>query len=208
MPNVRTRTKHSLFTWAVLALAACSSATGPDAGSSGEVATVLITPPTSTVSVGAQIPLQASVQDVAGRVIPSVPVVWSVKDPTIASVSSTGVVTALALGTTQVAANANGKSAIATITVQKTPVASVIVLPNRADVTSGQKVQLTAVAYDAAQNVLADRAIIWSSSNVGVATVDASGMLTGVGAGVATITATSEGKSASATINVGQGAIA
>ena len=116
--------------------------------------------------------------------------------------------TGVALGSTQVAASVNGKSGIATITVEKTPVASVVVTPPHVDAAPGGQAQLSATAYDAAQNPLSGRAITWSTSNAAVATVDANGMMTAVSTGSATITATSEGKNGTATISVSQAAVA
>ena len=114
----------------------------------------------------------------------------------------------MAIGSTEVSANVNGKSGIATITVQKAPVASVVVTPPHVDVAPNGQAQFTAIAYDAAQNPLSDRAIAWSTSNASVATVDAGGLMIAVGQGSATITATSEGKTGIATVNVGQAAVA
>jgi hypothetical protein len=50
--------------------------------------------------------------------------------------------------------------------------------------------------------VLTGRTVSWTSGNTGVATVDANGLVRGVAAGNATITATSEGHSGSAAITV------
>ncbi len=173
-----------------------------------DVGSVSITPPTTTVSVGAQIPLQALVQDAGGKTVAATDVFWSVQNPSIATISSTGVVTGVALGSTQVAASVNGKSGIATITVEKTPVASVVVTPPHVDAAPGGQAQLSATAYDAAQNPLSGRTITWSTSNAAVATADANGMMTAVSTGSATITATSEGKNGTATISVSQAAVA
>jgi uncharacterized protein YjdB len=189
-----------------LALAACSSTTTNDVASSG-VATVAVSPPTSTVSIGAQVPLQAVVQDASGNTT-DVDVHWSVQDPNIATISSTGVVTGVALGSTQVAASAGGKSGIGTISVEKTPVSSVVVTPPHVDAAPGVQRQFTATAYDAAQNALAGRTVIWSTSNAAVASVDANGVVSPTSPGTATITATSEGKSGAATITVSQSAVA
>src|SRR6185295_5173970 len=49
------------------------------------------------------------------------------------------------------------------------------------------------------------RMVTWASSNSAVATVDANGLVSGVTASSATITATSEGKSGSAAITVTSG---
>lgn len=81
-------------------------------------------------------------------------------------------------------------------------VASVVMTPTTATVVMGNTTQLTAVARDANNNILTNRAITWSSSAAAVATVSAQGLVTGVSEGPVTITATSEGKSASAAITV------
>src|SRR5205823_6201730 len=82
------------------------------------------------------------------------------------------------------------------------PVASVIVTPGSATVNEGQALQLTATPKDANGNTLVGRSITWSSSNTAAATVNGSGRVTGVAAGSATITATSEGESGTSAITV------
>src|SRR5262245_569271 len=176
--------------WVGTAIVLSCSGDVTETGSTDEIATVGVTPPASTITIGAQLPLQVVVADASGRTITDASVFWSVKDPNIASVSTSGVGTGLAIGSTHVAANVAGKSGIATITVQKPPVASVVVRPSTAEAVAGGKVQFTATAFDAGQNTLTDRQIGWSSSNEAVATVNASGMTTAVNAGVVTITAT------------------
>lgn len=64
----------------------------------------------------------------------------------------------------------------------------------------GQSGQLTVTAYDADNNVLNGREITWSSSDPARAQVDATGKVTALSAGSATIRATSEGTSDSTTI--------
>ncbi len=183
--------------FAIAMLAACSSPTGSDA-----VADVVVTPSTLTLGIGTQMPVSAQVRDASGNLVPAAAVVWTVQDSRIASVSSSGVVTGVALGSTQIAANANGKSGIATVNVQRTPVASVVVLPNPANVIVGLTTPLRAITYDAALNELTGRTIVWSSSNDAIARVDGNGLVTGVATGSVTITATSEGKSGTSTVAV------
>ncbi len=82
------------------------------------------------------------------------------------------------------------------------PVAQVTVAPASASVARGATRQLTATLRDASGNVLTGRTVTWGSSNPSVATVNASGLVTGVGVGSATVTATSEGKTGSSAITV------
>lgn len=197
--------------WRSLALvivAACSGAiTGTDL-TTPEVAEVVIAPLTANVIVGGTLPLQATVRDASGQTVSGPTVIWSVEDSSIARVSSGGMVTARAVGRTQVAASANGKSGLATVTVTPVPVASVTVTPARVDLRPGAQASLAAITYDASGKTLDGRAIVWASSNTNVATVDGAGVLSAVAAGTTTITATSEGIIGSAAVNVSVPAIA
>jgi alpha-tubulin suppressor-like RCC1 family protein len=82
------------------------------------------------------------------------------------------------------------------------PVASITVTPPTPTVALGGTAQLQATAKDADGAALTDRSMTWSSSDNAVATVSATGMVTGVAAGTSTITATSEGKSGTAAVTV------
>ena len=88
-------------------------------------------------------------------------------------------------------------------TTTPTPVASVEVSPSGETVIEvGQTVQLSATTKDSAGNVLTGRTVTWSSSDGSVARVSETGLVTGMGVGSATITATSEGKSGTASVMV------
>jgi uncharacterized protein YjdB len=88
-------------------------------------------------------------------------------------------------------------------TITSQPVATVTVSPATANVASGAQLQLTAVLRDANGQTLSGRTLSWSSSGATVASVNAtSGMVQGVSAGSATITATSEGKTGTAAVTV------
>jgi len=76
------------------------------------------------------------------------------------------------------------------------------VSPATASVSVGQTVQLTATPKDGSGNALAGRVVTWTSGNTAVATVNGSGLVTGVAAGSVTITATSESKGGTAAITV------
>ena len=84
-------------------------------------------------------------------------------------------------------------------------VATVTVDPATATLVPQQTRQLTATPRDNAGNILTERTVEWTSDNSGVASVNASGIVTAKGAGNATISATSDGKSGSAIITVQQG---
>jgi Domain of unknown function (DUF1929)/Invasin, domain 3/Bacterial Ig-like domain (group 2) len=83
------------------------------------------------------------------------------------------------------------------------PVVTVDVSPTSAIVAVGGTVQLSASPKDAGGEPLPGRTITWATDAPGVASVSATGLVTGVAAGgPATITATSEGKSGTASVTV------
>jgi dipeptidyl aminopeptidase/acylaminoacyl peptidase len=82
------------------------------------------------------------------------------------------------------------------------PVASVDVGAAQRELWAGDAIQLTATPRDAAGGAIARRAVVWTSSDEGVAAVSAAGALEARGAGEATVTATSEGKSGTVLVRV------
>jgi uncharacterized protein YjdB len=166
------------------------------------VASVTVTPPSATVSVGATLQLTATPRDDAGTALTGRAVTWTTSAGGIATVNPSGVVTGQATGTATITATCEGKSGTATVTVSAVPVASVTVTPGDVSLTQNQTAQLTATPRDSAGNALTGRAVTWSTSAAGVATVSGSGLVSANGPGSATITATSEGKSGTATVTV------
>ena len=81
---------------------------------------------------------------------------------------------------------------------------SVAVTPESSTlVTAGETVQLEAAALDQSNNQIPGKTFTWTSSDEDVATVGSTGLVTAAGAnGSVTITAASEGKSGSATVEV------
>ena len=150
-------------------------------------------PDTATLIIGRSSQLQVSMAPAGcnGPVL-----FWSSSDPTLATVTQNGVVTALAPGgPVTIAASALGKSGTARITVIRVPVAAVNVTSPRGTLFAGQRVQLTATVRDGAGNVLSGRTVTWRSSDDRIATVSNTGLVTGLSAGPVTITATVEGMS-------------
>ena len=171
------------------------------------VASVAVSPATSTLQVGGTVQLTAVTRDASNNVLTGRTVVWSSANASIATVTALGFVTAIASGSVQVSASSEGQTAASAITVSApapppAPVATVSVSPSSATLQIGGKVQLAAVTRDASNNVLTGRVITWTSSNISLATVSGSGLVTAVAAGPVQITATSEGKTASSTITV------
>ena len=90
-------------------------------------------------------------------------------------------------------------TAAVTVVAPVTRVARVIVSPATDSLAVGVTATFTATALDAGGGTLTGRSVTWSSLHPTVATVDGSGVVSGVAPGRATITATSEGVSGTAT---------
>lgn len=169
---------------------------------SNAVAVVELSAPTPSVRAGSTLTMSVKLKDASGNSIDNVAVTWSSSNSTFATVSSTGVVTANAAGKVTIAASALGKSATKEITIQDREIAAVEITPASVSVRIGTTVSLTAKAVDAEGRTLTGRQIAWSSSNTAIATVNSEGVVTGVAAGAATITAQSENRSGTAAVTV------
>lgn len=127
----------------------------------------------------------------------STAVTWTSGDETIATVDSTGKVTAVATGTAVITATSEYSSAIkgtCTVTVGENPITGITLNPTTATLEEGATVQInkTLVVKDPSNNTTDDTTIDWTSDNPSVATVDSNGLVTaGTTTGNTTITARS-----------------
>src|SRR5438034_1080199 len=167
------------------------------------VAAVTVTPASVSVLQGQTVQLTATLRDANGTPLTGRVITWQSSTSAIASVNGSGLVSGVAAGgPVTMTATSEGQSGTASVTVTLAPVTAVTVTPSSGTVAIGRTVQLTATPRDASGNPLTGRAIGWSSSDNTIATVNSSGLVTGVVAGAVTITATSEGQSGTASITV------
>ena len=165
--------------------------------------TVAVVPATAELTaLGATVQLSAEVRDQDSRAMAGATVSWSSSAVTVATVDAAGDVTAVGKGTATITASAGPASGSAVVTVTQT-VASVVVSPSVAELTAwGETVQLTAEALDANGHAVAGAAFSWESTYALVAEVNTIGLVSGIGEGVATITASAGAASGSATVTV------
>jgi uncharacterized protein YjdB len=185
-----------------------SSVLSVSAPSPVPVASVSVSPTSASLQVGASVQLSAVTFDSANNVLTGRVISWSSANTGIATVSGSGLVSAVAAGSVSITVSSEGQTASAAITVSApapVPVASVSVTPATASLLVGATVQLSAVTRDANNNVLTGRIITWSSSNPAVSTVSTSGLVTAIAAGSATLTATSETKTGTSAITATAG---
>ena len=195
------RLPYRFATLALLVAIACSdeSSTGPERA---PVASVTVAPTAQALVVGNTAPLTATLADANGRPINGRPIAWTSDRPDVATVTSSGIVTAVAPGVATIDAASEGKSGAAIITVTRVPVARIDITPTALSLVEGETGALEASLKDASGAVLDDRVVAWRSNDVTVAAIDASGRVTAVRAGTTGITAESEGKTATIELTV------
>ncbi len=117
---------------------------------------------------------------------------WSSSNPAVATVSATGVVTAVAAGSATISAASqadSSKSATCYVTVSQQMIAVTGISLSRTSLTlvEGSEKSLSATVLPANAT---DPQVTWRSSDTAVAKVDQKGLITAIGAGSAKITAT------------------
>ncbi|MDE5840324.1 MAG: Ig-like domain-containing protein, partial [Muribaculaceae bacterium] len=128
-------------------------------------------------------------------------VTWSSSNEDVATVTDAGVVIAVSAGTATITATSGKASATCEITVEAPFVAveTITLDRNTAKVEEGKTVTLKATVRPVAAT---DQTVSWTSSDETVATVDSKGVVTGVKAGTAVITAKAGEKTATCTVTV------
>ncbi len=166
------------------------------------VTAVSVSATTNSVEIGQQLQLTATVAPTSAT---DKSLTWSSSNTAVATVSSQGIVTGVAIGSATITATANDGSNVSgsiTITVKAAEVAvtGITLSAPSTNVAEGRQLQLTATV---APTNATDKSLTWSSSNTAVATVSSQGIVTGVAIGSATITATAnDGSNVSASITI------
>ncbi|MGH7653075.1 MAG: Ig-like domain-containing protein [Gemmatimonadaceae bacterium] len=128
---------------------------------------------------------------------------WSSLTPMVASVSSLGVVIGLQAGLATVRATSGAATGDVQVLVKNPTAATVTLARDTATlVLPGGSTQLIATARDTAGKLIQNPVIAWQSSAPLVASVNSTGLVTGIAAGAANITATVDAASVSAAIQV------
>jgi len=130
-------------------------------------------------------------------------VTWSSSSTVAATVDINGLVTAIAVGTTTITATLGSVTQTFTISVSTPTISDIFVSPDGLTEPIGVTQQYTATAdYSDGSSSDLSSGITWVSSAPAVATVDSSGLVTTVGQGTTTISATVGSFSDSSTLTV------
>ncbi|MBX3177316.1 MAG: Ig-like domain-containing protein [Candidatus Hydrogenedentes bacterium] len=189
----------------VAAGSATITATGQNTGATGSGTVLVSEPVVHEVSVTpSEVLLVAgdTIQLTASSTRAGDSFTWSSSASGVASVNATGLVSAATAGDATITAQGGvpNERATARVTVVDPVVHTVSVQPRNASITAGAAIQFSATSTDPLDS------FTWTSSNGAVATVDAAGLVTGLGGGGAEIRArgTHSGVTATATIAVAE----
>lgn len=166
------------------------------------VATVTLIPDTVSLLPGEQQVFQAVTRDQIGNVITGRAITWSnLPAGKVTNVGST--VTAHSPGSVQIRATTVLQPVQGTATVTILDTVAIITVTSGIDsLLAHDTTRATAVSKKASGAILPPQPVVWASSNNAVATVSSSGLITAVGPGQATISATLRNKSGSTLVKV------
>lgn len=186
----------ALATMVLMVISSCKKESAPDVNDPVPVSEVVISQTEAEIPRDGSLQLTFSVEpDNAEYEL----VEWKSSAEEIAVVDDSGLVTAVSVGETVVSVTVDGVKAECSISVVGIPVESVELSENELALTKGETAKLTAVVLpENADN----RTVTWTTEDKSVATVDAEGLVTAVGAGTTVIKASAGNVSAECNVTV------
>jgi len=188
--------------WSVLVgLAAC----GGDAARTPK--SIVVDPGSPRIPAGTTVDVAASYRNSDATTNAAADVTWSTGDASIATVTpgvgGHATVKGIKVGTTTVTAAGSGLTGSTMVTVTAATLTSIGVTPMEPSLAAGTSSQLTATGvFSDATTMNLSTQVTWSTSAVGIATVDGSGLLRGVATGTAKITASMGSASGSTNVTI------
>ena len=167
-----------------MVMAACTTATDPI-----PIHQITLQPQLDSVEVGETYSNWiVTLTDAAGITITGRQLSWESSFPTIATVDAgSGLVTGIGEGTSAITVRSGGKQASAFIKVLQ-PILSIVAVPDSFDLPLTTSRTIAVQLVGPGGNAITNRQINWSTSNPNVVVVSASGVVTAVNVGTATIT--------------------
>jgi len=164
---------------------------------------ISVTPATQIMAVGTtqQFVAVGSFDDGSTQLLASL--TWSSSSNSVATVSATGLVTAVGTGTAILTATSGTISGTASLTTTAATLVSLAVSPANPSMAVGTTRQFTAMGtFSDASTQDVTGVVVWTSSTSAVATINGQGLATSVAAGATTIKALSGSVSGSTTLTV------
>jgi hypothetical protein len=182
-----------LFMTCLLFLSCGGETSTPTAPSTpaAKVPTSITLSPTALAgaSVGATGQLTATVKDQSAVAMAGQTVTWTTSDATVATVSSTGLVTAVTDGTATITATSGSLTATATVTVGVVAALIELAPTTKTFASPGDTGTVVATVKDAGGTIMSGQTVTWTSSDTLIASVN-DAVITAHRPGTVTVTAT------------------
>lgn len=164
------------------------------------ITSIVLSPSTQSTPKGLAVPYTATAfySNLTNANISS-SVTWKTSNPTVATISSSGIATSLAVGTTTITATVIvGSAAVSSnsvsLTVNAPALTSITITPTAATVAKGLNTSFTAQGtYSDGTTADISNLVTWLSANTTISTINSTGVATGVANGSTTVTASLSG---------------
>ena len=167
------------------------------------VQTVEVKASVTEAEVGQQVKLTVVAKDAAGNIVHELPASFFAGPFDIAAADDTGTVRVFGAGeVTAGAVFANSKSGFTTFKVKPATIKTVEIRSITTPLVAGSTVQLEATTRISSGDPRTDVPVSWTSDKPAIATVDAGGLVTGIGPGKATIKAAAGAANGMTTVTV------
>ena len=133
---------------------------------------------------------------------------WQANPSNVASISAQGKLTGIGKGIVQISAAYQGLSASASVTIGSPALVAIAITPSQSSLPLDESEPLTAIGEFSDQTTQdLSQLVAWQVNPSTVASISAQGKLTGIGKGIAQISAAYQGLSAGASVVVGSAAL-
>ena len=208
--SVATVNTGGLATGVAVGTATITATSGSISGSttlavtSATLTAILITPtnPSIPKTVNKQFTAMGTYSDGTSQVL-TTGITWTSGTTSVATINAAGIATGVATGTLVITATSGGISGSTTLAVTSATLTSIAISPASPSIAKGTTRQLAATGtYSDGTSYDVSSLVSWISGTTSVATINTSGLATGVTLGTSIITATSGAISGNTTLTV------
>jgi hypothetical protein len=203
--NTASRLASTLALSAIVVVAASCGGGGNGDGTTtppGTVARVDITAPSPTMEVGQNMQVSVRYFDASSSQLSGRAVSYTTSNSTVATVNTSGLVSAIGPGFVTVTATVDGVQGNLPVAVTTVPVFFIAITPASPSVRQGETLTLSAQPQNQIGLPITGRTITWSSANTAIATITQGGVVTGVTPGNVYVRASTEGRVDSVNLRV------
>lgn len=155
-----------------------------------------------SVVVGGTLQATATPKDSLGRPLIGRTASWTSQDPTILTVSNSGLVLGRKAGAANVTASVDGVVASSRVTILNSAIASISVLPDSVNLLPGTGQQLVVVVRDVVGDVVPNPTLVWVTDETKLTVSQGGLLLPKAGSGRTVVTVSAGGKSAQVVVRL------